>query len=117
MAVTGQRLAKCMTWSGDLTPGLRRRRQADKYVTDPSQLNLRFKRHSAAGNVHNFFITLLFLIYAFMFLFVSVCFYFLFLHRLFQLIVFSSICKKHNGWFIKAFTTRYFEEQNDVPLC
>jgi hypothetical protein len=49
VAVGGQRLAKCMSWSGDLTPGLRRRRQAEKYVTDPSQLNLRFKRHSTAG--------------------------------------------------------------------
>lgn len=38
-----------MSWSGDLTPGLRRRRQSEKYVTDPSQLNLRFKRHSTAG--------------------------------------------------------------------
>ncbi|XP_017775238.1 PREDICTED: uncharacterized protein LOC108561688 isoform X2 [Nicrophorus vespilloides] len=46
---SGQRLAKCMSWSGDLTPGLRRRRQTEKYVTDPSQLNLRFKRHSTAG--------------------------------------------------------------------
>ncbi|XP_030759681.1 tau-tubulin kinase homolog Asator isoform X2 [Sitophilus oryzae] len=44
----GQRLAKCMSWSGDLTPGLRRRRQNEKYVTDPSQLNLRFKRHSGS---------------------------------------------------------------------
>ncbi|XP_063925108.1 tau-tubulin kinase homolog Asator isoform X3 [Zophobas morio] len=51
VAVGGQRLAKCMSWSGDLTPGLRRRRQAEKYVTDPSQLNLRFKRHSTAGGV------------------------------------------------------------------
>lgn len=49
VAVTGQRLAKCMTWAGDLTPGLRRRRHGEKYVTDPSQLNLRFKRHSTAG--------------------------------------------------------------------
>ncbi|KAF2881435.1 hypothetical protein ILUMI_24721 [Ignelater luminosus] len=50
VAVSGsQRLAKCMTWSGDLTPGLRRRRQTEKYVTDPSELNLRFKRHSTAG--------------------------------------------------------------------
>lgn len=38
-----------MTWSGDLTPGLRRRRQSEKYVKDPSELNLRFKRHSTAG--------------------------------------------------------------------
>ncbi|XP_066260170.1 tau-tubulin kinase homolog Asator isoform X1 [Euwallacea similis] len=45
----GQRLAKCMSWSGDLTPGLRRRRQTEKYVTDPSQLKLRFKRHSSSG--------------------------------------------------------------------
>ncbi|KAL1502447.1 hypothetical protein ABEB36_007588 [Hypothenemus hampei] len=45
----GQRLAKCMSWSGDLTPGLRRRRQGEKYVTDPSQLKLRFKRHSSSG--------------------------------------------------------------------
>lgn len=44
----GQRLAKCMSWSGDLTPGLRRRRQGEKYVTDPSQLKLRFKRHSTS---------------------------------------------------------------------
>ncbi|KYB26867.1 tau-tubulin kinase homolog Asator isoform X2 [Tribolium castaneum] len=51
VAVGGQRLAKCMSWSGDLTPGLRRRRQGEKYVTDPSQLNLRFKRHSTAGGV------------------------------------------------------------------
>ncbi|CAH1980661.1 unnamed protein product [Acanthoscelides obtectus] len=43
------RLAKCMSWSGDLTPGLRRRRQTEKYVTDPSQLKLRFKRHSSSG--------------------------------------------------------------------
>ncbi|XP_072381782.1 tau-tubulin kinase homolog Asator isoform X2 [Diabrotica undecimpunctata] len=49
VAVSGQRLAKCMSWSGDLTPGLRRRRQNDKYVTDPSQLKLRFKRHSSSG--------------------------------------------------------------------
>ncbi|CAH0549592.1 unnamed protein product [Brassicogethes aeneus] len=50
VAVTGgQRLAKCMSWSGDLTPGLRRRRQGEKYVTDPSQLKLRFKRHSSSG--------------------------------------------------------------------
>ncbi|XP_023029488.1 tau-tubulin kinase asator isoform X3 [Leptinotarsa decemlineata] len=49
VAVSGQRLAKCMSWSGDLTPGLRRRRQGDKYVTDPSQLKLRFKRHSSSG--------------------------------------------------------------------
>ncbi|CAD7094145.1 unnamed protein product [Hermetia illucens] len=28
----------------DLTPALRRRRQTEKYVTDPSQLNLRFQR-------------------------------------------------------------------------
>ncbi|CAH1107915.1 unnamed protein product [Psylliodes chrysocephalus] len=49
VAVSGQRLAKCMSWSGDLTPGLRRRRQTDKYVTDPSQLKLRFKRHSSSG--------------------------------------------------------------------
>lgn len=49
VAVTGQRLAKCMTWSGDLTPGLRRRRHGEKYVKDPSELNLRFKRHSTAG--------------------------------------------------------------------
>ncbi|CAH1132226.1 unnamed protein product [Ceutorhynchus assimilis] len=46
----GQRLAKCMSWSGDLTPGLRRRRQSEKYVTDPSQLKLRFKRHSSSGH-------------------------------------------------------------------
>ncbi|KAL3270773.1 hypothetical protein HHI36_021299 [Cryptolaemus montrouzieri] len=46
---TGQRLSKCMSWSGDLTPGLRRRRQGEKYVTDPSQLNLKFKRHSTVG--------------------------------------------------------------------
>ncbi|XP_050302368.1 tau-tubulin kinase homolog Asator isoform X2 [Anthonomus grandis grandis] len=46
----GQRLAKCMSWSGDLTPGLRRRRQGEKYVTDPSQLKLRFKRHSSSGS-------------------------------------------------------------------
>ncbi|KAG5884734.1 hypothetical protein JTB14_037764 [Gonioctena quinquepunctata] len=45
----GQRLAKCMSWSGDLTPGLRRRRQNEKYVTDPGQLKLRFKRHSSSG--------------------------------------------------------------------
>ncbi|XP_045469713.1 tau-tubulin kinase homolog Asator isoform X2 [Harmonia axyridis] len=45
----GQRLSKCMSWSGDLTPGLRRRRQGEKYVTDPSQLNLKFKRHSTVG--------------------------------------------------------------------
>ncbi|XP_076256223.1 tau-tubulin kinase asator isoform X3 [Rhynchophorus ferrugineus] len=45
---SGQRLAKCMSWSGDLTPGLRRRRQSEKYVTDPSQLKLRFKRHSGS---------------------------------------------------------------------
>ncbi|XP_018563133.1 tau-tubulin kinase homolog Asator isoform X2 [Anoplophora glabripennis] len=46
----GQRLAKCMSWSGgELTPGLRRRRQGEKYVTDPSQLKLRFKRHSSSG--------------------------------------------------------------------
>nr|CAI5831275.1 unnamed protein product [Callosobruchus analis] len=38
-----------MSWSGDLTPGLRRRRQTEKYVTDPSQLKLRFKRHSSSG--------------------------------------------------------------------
>lgn len=38
-----------MSWSGDLTPGLRRRRQNEKYVTDPSQLKLRFKRHSSSG--------------------------------------------------------------------
>ncbi|XP_077300015.1 tau-tubulin kinase asator isoform X2 [Arctopsyche grandis] len=55
------RLAKCASWSGaeeppqspqtpldvnELTPALRRRRQnaADKYVTDPSQLSLRFTR-------------------------------------------------------------------------
>jgi tau tubulin kinase len=53
------RIAKCASWAGDyhdraseilpelsdLTPGLRRRRQqAEKYVTDPSQLNLRFTR-------------------------------------------------------------------------
>lgn len=44
-----QRSAKCMSWSGDLTPGLRRRRQTEKYVTDLSQLNLRFKRHSTTG--------------------------------------------------------------------
>ncbi|XP_057668189.1 tau-tubulin kinase homolog Asator [Diorhabda carinulata] len=51
VAVTGsgQRIAKCMSWSGDLTPGLRRRRQNEKYVTDPSQLKLRFKRHSSGG--------------------------------------------------------------------
>lgn len=49
IAVSGQRLAKCMSWSGDLTPGLRRRRQSEKYVTDPSQLKLRFKRHSSSG--------------------------------------------------------------------
>lgn len=49
VAVSGQRLAKCMSWSGDLTPGLRRRRQGEKYVTDPSQLKLRFKRHSSSG--------------------------------------------------------------------
>ncbi|XP_060532617.1 tau-tubulin kinase 1 isoform X2 [Cylas formicarius] len=47
----GQRLAKCMSWSGDLTPGLRRRRQGEKYVTDPSQLKLRFKRHSSGGGI------------------------------------------------------------------
>ncbi|KAK5638120.1 hypothetical protein RI129_012415 [Pyrocoelia pectoralis] len=54
IAVSGQRLAKCMSWSGDLTPGLRRRRLTDKYVNDPSELNLRFKRHSATGgkNLH-----------------------------------------------------------------
>ncbi|CAH1163258.1 unnamed protein product [Phaedon cochleariae] len=49
VAVSGQRLAKCMSWSGDLTPGLRRRRQNEKYVTDPTQLKLRFKRHSSSG--------------------------------------------------------------------
>ncbi|KAF5284207.1 hypothetical protein FQR65_LT00207 [Abscondita terminalis] len=49
IAVPGQRLSKCMSWSGDLTPGLRRRRLAEKYVNDPSELNLRFKRHSTAG--------------------------------------------------------------------
>ncbi|XP_031331385.1 tau-tubulin kinase homolog Asator isoform X2 [Photinus pyralis] len=50
IAVSGQRLAKCMSWSsGDFTPGLRRRRLTDKYVNDPSELNLRFKRHSTAG--------------------------------------------------------------------
>ncbi|KAK4878012.1 hypothetical protein RN001_010518 [Aquatica leii] len=49
IAVSGQRLSKCMSWSGDLTPGLRRRRLAEKYVNDPSELNLRFKRHSTAG--------------------------------------------------------------------
>ncbi|KAK9746295.1 Protein kinase domain [Popillia japonica] len=50
VAVGGQRLAKCMSWSGDLTPGLRRRRQCEKYVTDLRELNLRFKRHSTAGD-------------------------------------------------------------------
>lgn len=50
IAVSGQRLAKCMSWSsGDFTPGLRRRRLTDKYVNDPSELNLRFKRHSTTG--------------------------------------------------------------------
>ncbi|GJQ75439.1 hypothetical protein Trydic_g23606 [Trypoxylus dichotomus] len=53
VAVGGQRLAKCMSWSGDLTPGLRRRRQCEKYVTDLRELNLRFKRHSTAGGVRN----------------------------------------------------------------
>ncbi|KAJ8958453.1 hypothetical protein NQ318_002240 [Aromia moschata] len=51
VAVSGQRLTKCMSWSGDLTPGLRRRRQGEKYVTDPSQLKLRFKRHSGSEDV------------------------------------------------------------------
>lgn len=32
----------------DLTPGLRRRRESDKYVTNPFQLNLRFQRPSNA---------------------------------------------------------------------
>ncbi|XP_025834848.1 tau-tubulin kinase homolog Asator isoform X3 [Agrilus planipennis] len=49
VAVSGQRLAKCMSWSGDLTPGLRRRRQGEKYVNDPSELNLRFQRRSTLG--------------------------------------------------------------------
>lgn len=43
-----------MSWSGDLTPGLRRRRLTEKYVTDPSELNLRFKRHSTAGGKKGF---------------------------------------------------------------
>ncbi|XP_037035357.1 tau-tubulin kinase homolog Asator isoform X3 [Bradysia coprophila] len=49
------RISKCASWAGgecphspeiqDLTPALRRRRQnTEKYVTDPSQLNLRFSR-------------------------------------------------------------------------
>ncbi|KAI4454971.1 casein kinase-related [Holotrichia oblita] len=53
VAVGGQRLAKCMSWSGDLTPGLRRRRQCEKYVTDLRELNLRFKRHSTAGGIRS----------------------------------------------------------------
>ncbi|XP_055317380.1 tau-tubulin kinase homolog Asator isoform X5 [Sitodiplosis mosellana] len=54
------RSTKCASWAGndlpitpdmnDLTPGLRRRRQnTDKYVTDPSQLNLRFYRSKTRG--------------------------------------------------------------------
>ncbi|XP_031622645.1 tau-tubulin kinase homolog Asator isoform X2 [Contarinia nasturtii] len=54
------RSMKCASWAGndlpitqdmnDLTPGLRRRRQnMEKYVTDPSQLNLRFYRSKTRG--------------------------------------------------------------------
>lgn len=35
---------------GGCTPALRRRRQADKYVTDESQLNLRFHRRRPRPN-------------------------------------------------------------------